>query len=230
MANAWGSVASAGFRAVFEAEPIAGASTVRLGEVQRRAPWPSPADAKAGAQPQPIELPWSAAQTLALSHAGRGAPWGLVEFRAAVPLSEPTERGYRIVRRVNAVERKSGRSWSRGDVAQVVLEIDADADMGWVVVDDPLPPGAVVLGSGLGGDSSILSATFVRGDRWPVFTERGFDSYRAYYDFVPKGRTTLRYNVRYNTAGTFQLPPSHVEAMYAPEMHADVPVAAITVE
>ena len=229
VANAWGSVASAAFRAVFETEPIAGTSTVRLGAVQRRALWPNPGNAKSGAQPEPIMLPWSAAQTLALSHAGRGAPWGLVEFRAAVPLSEPTERGYRIVRRVNAVERKNSRSWSRGDVAQVVLEIDADADMGWVVVDDPLPPGAVVLGSGLGGDSAILSSTFVRGDRWPVFTERGFDSYRAYYDFVPKGRMTLRYNVRYNTAGTFQLPPSHVEAMYAPEMHADLPVKAVTV-
>ena len=228
VANAWGSVATAAFRAVFEGEPVTGTSTVRLGEVQQQALWPNPRDEKA-ALPKLIEIPWSAAQTLALTHDGTGVPWGMVEFRAAVPLTEPTQRGYRIVRRVDAVDRKRSRTWSRGDVAQIVLEIDANADMGWVVVDDPLPPGAVVLGSGLGGDSSILSATHVRGDRWPVFTERGFDSYRAYYDYVPKGRTTLRYNVRYNTAGTFQLPPSHVEAMYAPEMHADVPVKTITV-
>ena len=229
VANAWGSVATARFRAVFEAEPVNGTSTVRLGEVQRRALWPRPGDANADAQPRPIELPWSAARTLALSHAGTGAPWGLVEFRAAVPLTEPTERGYRLVRRVDAVEQKNGRFWFRGDVAQVVLHIDANADMAWVVADDPLPPGAVVLGSGLGGDSSILSPTHVRGDRRPVFTERGFDSYRAYYRYVPKGRTTVRYNVRYNTAGTFQLPPTRVEAMYAPEMHAERPVKTLTV-
>ena len=229
VANAWGTVAAGAFRAAFEAEPVTGASTVRLGEVEQQASWPSPGDAKAAALPEPIELPWSAAQVLALSHDGMGTPWGMVQFRAAVPLTEPTERGYRIVRRVDAVDRRDARRWSRGDVAQVVLEIDADADMTWVVVEDPLPPGAVVLGSGLGGDSAILSPTHVRGDGWPVFTERDFDSYRAYYRYVPKGRTTLRYNIRYNTAGTFQLPPSRVEAMYAPEMHAEMPIKPVAI-
>ena len=228
VANAWGTLAAGAFRAAFEAEPVTGASTVRLGDVRQQALWPSPGDAKA-ALPQPIELPWSPAQTLALAHQGTGSPYGIVEFRAAVPLTEPTERGYRILRRVDAVDRKDARRWTRGDVAQVVLEIDADADMTWVVVEDPLPSGAVVLGSGLGDDSSILGQTHVRGDRWPVFTERDFDTYRAYYHYVPKGRTTLRYNVRYNTAGTFQLPPSRVEAMYAPEMHAELPVKPVTI-
>ena len=165
-----------------------------------------------------------------MSHQGMGAPWGMVELRAAVPLTEPAERGYRIVRHLDAVERKNARRWSRGDVAQVVVEIEADADMTWVVVEDPLPPGAVVLGNGLGGDSSILSSAHVRGDRRPVFTERDFDSYRAYYRYVPKGRTTLRYNVRYNTAGTFQLPPTRVEAMYAPEMHAELPIEVMAIQ
>ena len=229
VANAWGRLASSAFRAAFEANPVSGTSTVRLGDVQKQALWPSPGNAKDIILPQPIELPWSSARTLAMSHQGMGTPWGMVEFRAAVPLTEPAERGYRIVRRVDAVDRKEARRWSRGDVAQVILDIDADADMTWVAVEDPLPPGAVVLGSGLGGDSSILGRTYVPGDRWPVFTERGFDSYRAYYRYVPKGRLTLRYNVRYNTAGTFQLPPSRVEAMYAPEMHAELPIKPVTI-
>ena len=118
---------------------------------------------------------------------------------------------------------KRGAVWHRGDVAQVKLEIDADADMTWVVVEDPLPPGAVVLGSGLGGDSSMLASGLRAATRGPCSTERGFDSYRAYYRYVPKGRFTLRYNVRYNSAGTFALPPTRVEAMYAPEMHGERP-------
>ena len=229
IANAWGTLAATAFGAVFEAEPITGASNVRMGETQHRARWPNPGDAATAEPPQPIELPWSSARTLALAHEGTGAPWSLVELHAAVPLTEPTQRGYRIVRRVDAVERQNARRWSRGDIAQVILEIDADADMTWVVVDDPLPPGAVVLGSGLGDDSSILGRTYVRGDRWPVFTERDFDRYRAYYRYVPKGRTTLRYNVRYNTSGTFQLPPTRVEAMYAPEMHAELPLEVMAI-
>ena len=229
VANAWGTLAANAFRAAFEAEPITGTSVVGLGEVQHHAHWQNAGAATVVAPPPPIELPWSAAETLSLAHNGTGAPWSLIELRAALPLTDPVERGYRIRRQVEPVERKNVRGWSPGDIARIVLDIDATAEITWVVVEDPLPPGAVVLGSGLGDDSAILGQTHVPGDRWPIFVERDLDSYRAYYHYLPKGRTTLRYNVRYNTAGRFQLPPSRVEAMYAPEMHAEQPVRPITI-
>lgn len=229
VANAWGSLAAAAFRAANEAEPITGTSVVGLGEIQHRAHWPNTANATAEAPPEPIELPWPASATLKLEHDGTGAPWSLIELRAAVPLTAPIERGYRILRQVEAVERKKDRAWSRGDIARIVLDVEATAEMTWVVVEDPLPPGAVVLGSGLGGDSAIRGQNHVRGDRWPVFVERDFDSYRAYYHYLPKGRTTLRYNVRYNTAGTFEMPPARIEAMYAPEMHAELPIQPVAI-
>ena len=223
VANAWGAVATARFATAFEATPVSGTTVVRLGSVEHRTAW------QRKEPPAPVEIPWSAAATLSLDHEGTGAPWGLVEFRAAVPRLDPVARGYRIARDVEAIHRQGVRSWRRGDVAGVVLNIDADRDMTWVVVEDPLPPGAVVLGSGLGGDSAMLDATPNYEDRWPVYTERDFDSYRAYYRFVPKGRLSLRYNVRFNIAGRFTLPPTRVEAMYAPEMHAERPVKPITV-
>ena len=179
--------------------------------------------------PARIDIPWSAAKTLTLDHEGTGVPWALVEMRAAVPRREAAWRGYRIARTVQDDDGNTGRSWRRGDVAHVELAIDADRDMTWVVVEDPLPPGAVVLGSGLGGDSAMLDDSYRRGDSWPVFTERGFDSYRAYFQYVPQGRSTLRYSVRYNTVGRFRLPPARVEAMYAPEMYAELPVPAINI-
>jgi len=222
VANAWGAVATARFAAAFENAPVSGTSLVEMGAEKHRPIW-QPTE-----RPARIDIPWSAGKTLVLGHEGTGVPWGFVELRAAVPLREAVRRGYRIARTVEA-EGKRRRGWRRGDIAHVELAIDADRDMTWVVVEDALPPGAVVLGSGLGGDSAMLDQNYQRGDRWPVFTERGFDSYRAYFRYVPKGRTTLRYSVRYNTAGTFRLPPTRVEAMYAPEVYAEQPIAPLTI-
>jgi uncharacterized protein YfaS (alpha-2-macroglobulin family) len=82
----------------------------------------------------------------------------------------------------------------------------------------------------LGRDSQVLAQDERReGEAWPAFEERRFDSYRAYYAFVPKGRFTIEYTLRYNSAGQFQLPPTRVEAMYAPEMLGEWPNAAVEV-
>jgi uncharacterized protein YfaS (alpha-2-macroglobulin family) len=61
------------------------------------------------------------------------------------------------------------------------------------------------------------------------FEERSFDAFRAYYRFVPKGTWVVEYSVRLNNAGRFELPPTRVEAMYAPEMFGELPNGAVTV-
>ncbi|MCY4014243.1 MAG: MG2 domain-containing protein [Gammaproteobacteria bacterium] len=223
VANAWGAVATERFRTSHEAEPVSGASAIRLGESDERVHWIG--DQK----PQPIVMPWSSAETLTLDHEGAGMPWSLVALEAAVPIERPVQRGYRIERTVTPI-RREGRRWRRGDVAEVTIGVEADRDMTWVVVEDPIPAGATILGGGLGGDSAMLADDGLRsGHRWPAFVERTLTSYRAYYAYVPKGALTLRYRVRYNTAGRFNMPPTRVEAMYAPEMHAQRPVAALNI-
>jgi rhamnose utilization protein RhaD (predicted bifunctional aldolase and dehydrogenase) len=49
------------------------------------------------------------------------------------------------------------------------------------------------------------------------------DAYRAYYDFVPKGKFVTEYTIRLNQSGRFELPPTRVEALYAPEMFGEAP-------
>ena len=227
VANAWGTVAARQFAAVFEADPVTGSSVVSLGEARHRVAWPDPT-ADAGS-PAPVDVPWASTGKLTLDHEGTGTPWGLVQLRAAVPRTEPIRAGYHVVRRVEPVSRESPDVWQRGDVARIELTITADADMTWVVVEDPIPPGAVILGSGLGGDSALLSQGSW-GDRWPVFVERDFTNYRAYFRYVPKGTFTVGYSVRYNTTGDFHLPVARVEAMYVPEMFAEEPVAPVSIE
>jgi uncharacterized protein YfaS (alpha-2-macroglobulin family) len=98
-------------------------------------------------------------------------------------------------------------------------------------VEDPVPGGATVLGNGLAGQSQILASGEQReGMVWPAFEERRFEAFRAYYRFVPKGRWVVEYTVRLNNPGTFLLPATHVEAMYAPEMLGELPNTPLTVE
>lgn len=150
--------------------------------------------------------------------------------RAALPLSEPLFTGYAITRSVVPVEQRRPGQWSPGDVARVRLEIDAQTDMTWVAVTDPIPAGASILGTGLCRDSDLLTAEEQqRGWVRPEYEERRFDGFRAYYRFVPKGRWTLEYTVRFNQAGRFHLPATRVEAMYLPEMFGELPNAPVEV-
>ena len=165
-----------------------------------------------------------------MTQQGSGRPWVALQSLAAVPLKAPLAAGYRIERTVKAVEQQTAGRWSRGDVLRVQLQISAMTDLGWVVVSDPVPPGAVVLGGGLGRDSQIATRDERQeGSAWKVHEERLPSAWRAYYAWLPRGTHTVEYTLRLNTAGRFQLPPARVEAMYAPENFGEAPVGAFEV-
>jgi len=55
---------------------------------------------------------------------------------------------------------------------RVHLAVEAQSDMSWVVIDDPVPAGAVVLGAGIGGQSALLQqGSQSRGVAWLAFEE-----------------------------------------------------------
>jgi hypothetical protein len=182
-------------------------------------------------------LPWSKAggkEQLAVTHQGPGKPWLTLQSVAAVQLKAPFAAGYAITRTVTPVEQANKSlppgQYTRGDVLRVTLEVNASADMTWVVITDPIPGGATILGSGLGRDSAIATQGEKREGRgWPAFEERSFESFRSYYEYLPKGSVKMEYTVRLNNAGDFALPPSRVEALYAPEMFGEAPNARVKV-
>jgi alpha-2-macroglobulin len=224
VANAWGTLAIEKFSAAFEAEPVSGTTRASLAGAASTFDWKT--SEKGGGFA--FEWPRQPAE-LALTQDGGGRPWVTIQSRAAIPLKTPLSSGYRIVKSITRTE-ASGSDWSRGDVLRVRLELEAQSDMTWVVVNDPVPAGATILGSGLGGDSQALTAGEQRqGWVWPAFEERTFEAFRAYYRLVPKGKWTVEYTLRLNNPGTFSLPPTRVEALYAPEMFAELPNATVTV-
>ena len=213
-ANAWGVLALKRFSARFESTAVSGRTRAAVGGAEHLADWDQ------GALP-PHTFEWPAGPaTLAISHTGAGAPWVAVQSRAAVPLRDPLFAGFRITRSVTPLEQQVPGHWRRGDTYRVRLEIASQSDMTWVVVSDPLPAGAVALAGAGSPDAAVR----------PLFEERGQDVYRAYFDYVPQGGWRLEYTVRVNNAGEFQLPPTRVEAMYAPDMFGELPNATVTVE
>lgn len=229
-ANVWGSIALADFARAREAEAVNGTSTMRLAGQSASVTWPTTAS---------MTLSWPASGTtgatgtsgsLTLSHAGSGAPWAAVAVRAAVKLDKPVAQGLSVSRSVTPIEQKVAGQWSVGDVARVTLSMSSSAALTWVVVRDPVPSGATILGRGLARESTLAQQGQQRTGAWPVFEERAAESYRGYYRTVPQGQWQVEYTVRLNNAGTFEFPPARVEAMYAPEIFGETPIEPLLVQ
>jgi len=228
-ANLWGSLAVERFSAAFEKDPVKGTSSARLASAPQRLLETQWRGDEKGVRALG-RLPWAGGAAdrdrIEVAHAGEGRPWATLLSLAAVEAKTPMSAGYRIDKTVAPLEQRAPGRWSKGDLARVTLAVQADADMTWVVVSDPIPAGSTVLGSGLGRDSRIATrGEEGRGRGWRAFTERTFEAYRAYYALLPRGALRVQYTLRINNPGSFVLPPTRVEAMYAPEVFGETPNA-----
>ena len=225
VANAWGMLAMEKFSKEFENTPITGESTANFaGQIQK-------VDWRSNPMGATLSFPWpQGIKSLEVGMNGTGKPWATIQSMAAISLREPLSTGFKIKKTLKPVEQKEEGVWNTGDIVRVTLEIESQSDMTWVVVNDPVPAGAAIFGSGLGLDSQLARQGETRkGWVWPAFEERSFEAYRVYYRFVPKRQWSFEYTFRFNSAGVFQLPPTRVEAMYAPEMFGELPNDSIWV-
>jgi alpha-2-macroglobulin len=222
-ANAWGTIATRRFATAYATGTPTGTTRMTLGAATASRAWPFAPDAP------PLRLPLPAAPgRLLIAHAGAPTPWATVAVRAAVLLAAPSFAGYRIGRTVSFIQQAHPGQISRGDVLKVRITVDAPVDRTWVVIEDPVPAGASIVG-GQGGQSQIIADQANGGDS-PSYVERGLDYWRGYFGWLPKGQTSVEYAVRINGAGRFQLPPTRVEAMYSPEIHAALPNRTMVVQ
>lgn len=241
MANAVGTLNLNRFAIIFEKEKV-------LGQTQFVAPgsnanvdwskepkgqnflmnWPE------GSQAKPVEIK--------MEHKGSGKPWVLAQMKVAVPLKAPRDLGYLVSRKVAKVSdtgqlQTTGMKWKNGDIAEVTLTVTAKYDHPWVVIRDPVPSGATLLGGSLDGSSKIMARTSMTKPKsgevatWPTeFEERSFSHFTSYAGYLMKGTYQTKYRVRLNSTGTFKLPPTRVEALYTPENFGESPIADWVIE
>ncbi len=225
VANAWGVLAMEKFSKVFESVPLSGINTATLlGKTETQ-------DWNTSPKGNQFDFPWPPQRSaLLITPATSGNPWATIQSRAAIPLKQPFSTGYKIRKTLSPVDPKSTGPWHQGDIIRVRLQVEAQTDMTWVVVSDPIPAGAAILGTGLGRDSRLATQGEIQeGWVWPAFEERSLEAFRAYYEYVPKGEWTVEYTIRLNNQGLFNLPPTRVEALYSPEMFGEIPNETVKV-
>lgn len=230
-ANVWGALALDKYAQYLQGKnALGGRTVVRLGKESRELDW---AKKPLG---DSFRLPLAGSgQALVLEHHGGGAPYVQTLGTAFAPLKKAAGSEASMKKTLIPVKQARAGMWSAGDVVRVRLEFGLEKDSGWLVVSDPVPAGATILGGGLRGLGGKTVKTETRKQSWwrqgvPVFTERTFSFYRAYYEYLPHGSYTLEYELRLNNPGRFLLPPTHLEAMYAPDIFADTPNAALEVK
>ncbi len=96
---------------------------------------------------------------LSVQHRGTGKPLGGLAVRGGRGAHQAAGCGLpSCTKTVTPLQGADLQNLQRGDLVRVRLEIEASADMTWVAVNDPIPAGATILGSGLGRDSEVATA------------------------------------------------------------------------
>lgn len=184
-----------------------------------------------------ITQDWTWAQNgpLSIAHLGQSPIWMQLQTKAAVPLTQPQQDGYQIERLITPIQQAVAGQWQVGDIYQVDLTIIAEHSSVWAVINDAVPAGSSILGSGLGRDTTIgvnaemEDTNHANQPLDPSYIERLHSGYRAYIEKLPAGTSHLRYSVRLNTPGQFKLSPTQVEALYDATVAAQLPIEDLIV-
>lgn len=197
--NAWGSLVMKKVQAAYSTSKVQGSFVVDLDNKQKTHNWQK-------ATSTVLELPWTSPEAqLKWKQQGVGKPWITVSAKAAVPVMKPTFAGFSVEKSISPVEQKKKGVWSVGDTAKIQLKVRPKSPQTWVVVEDPIPAGV-----------SIIQSS------WATSIERKDDLIRFYFSWF-SGDESIEYTLRFNQVGTYRLPASRIEAMYSPDIFAELP-------
>ncbi|WP_413613279.1 alpha-2-macroglobulin family protein [Bdellovibrio sp. HCB-110] len=197
------------FARSYESEIVTGSSLVAIPEERANGSvdWSKSSSVE-------VATPWTHNKaTVQVSHAGQGSPWVGVQGLTAVPLTAPRGLGLSVEKNIRNVNRESG--YQAGDVIEVTLRIQASGTVGNVAMQDPIPAGSNILSDAYGSYSS---------------GQKSYSGYKFYFEVLPSGVTTVKYQFQLNNPGTFKLPPTRAEALYTPSVFGEAPNATFIVK
>lgn len=153
-------------------------------------------------------------------------------------VADPREEGITVVKTMAPM--KEGPAvddvYQAGDLVKVILHVALTKERNYVVLEDPIPAGLEAVNTSFATTSAAVERAEEQAqdqqDWWYGFThvERHDDRVLLFADWLPVGVHTYTYIARATTKGTFALPPTTAEEMYAPEVYGRTVSRKIRVE
>ena len=182
----------------------------------------------------------TAASTVPLSDFPRGKTLGLevrnqgggsihyglrMTYTPAVP-SAPREEGLAVVKSIRTLDGKPVADIPGGSLVLVTVEIALPQEAHYIVIDDPLPAGLEAVNRTFRTESEEDERRLEEDNGteawrpWSAFNhiELRDDRVLLFADWLPAGVHRHRYLARALSFGTFRMPGTKAEEMYAPEV------------
>ena len=149
---------------------------------------------------------------------------------------DPRDEGLTVLKSVMPVQAQFGAdgSYPIGQIFRITLTVETPHDRYYVVVDDPVPAGLEPINVSLATTSAAVAEMEGESENswWRGFNhvEKHDDRVLLFADYLQDGVTTFSYLARATTKGVFQLPPTHAEEMYTPEVYGRTVSKVVTVK
>jgi hypothetical protein len=162
--------------------------------------------------------------------ASSGALRYAVTVTEALPLdvATSTDNGFSVTR--SYLDPKTNTELSRvkaGELVKIRLSFSTPADRRYVALVDRMPAGFEAVNAKLATSKTELQPN---SDSWSwTHVELHDDRALAFADWLPRGAGQFEYLVRATIPGTFRALPSHLEAMYEPEISGRTSTATVEV-
>ncbi|MEO7718015.1 MAG: alpha-2-macroglobulin family protein [Capsulimonas sp.] len=119
-------------------------------------------------------------------------------------------------------------SIASGEVIDVEVEINADADYRHVMIEDPVPAGCQIESVG-DGQSSYPVDFCENGNAGYIRQEVRDSKVVFFFDRLPKGRTRLTYRLDAETPGRYRILPDIAALTYFPEVRGNSSLATVQI-
>lgn len=163
------------------------------------------------------------ANTLSITKDGAGAVYWAARLNYLIPAEKalPLARGVEVKRvyRIPADDPSKADTQTSGTVVTAEVTIRNADNLRYVLLEEPIPAGCEVIA---GDDEAPWEQPYNRREVWD-------NRVVWYFDYLPKGETTLSYALRTESPGRYGILPTAASLMYFPEVRGSSKLARMRV-